>query len=62
MINPKSTLLLYEIGLAYSKLENKKKAMKYWKKLLRSVSPHNYFAVQVEQKLKSRNLLNNSLT
>ncbi len=52
-INPESVILLYETGLAYSKIDDRKQAVKYWaEKLLRLISPHSYLAVQVKQKLK----------
>ena len=33
-INSKNLVLLYETGLAYSKLQKQRKALKYWKKML----------------------------
>lgn len=55
-INPKSVILLYEIGFAYSKLGNKKRAMRYWKKLLRVTSPHSFLAVMIKQILHKKEL------
>ena len=55
-INPKSVILLYEIGFAYSKLENKKRAIRYWKKLLRVVSPHSFLALTIKQILHKKEL------
>jgi len=45
-MSPQSIILLYEIGLAYSKLKKHKKALKYWKRLLR-VAPHSFLANKV---------------
>jgi len=55
-INSKSALLIYAIGLAYSKLENKKKAVRYWKKLLNTISPHSFLAVEIRQILNRKEL------
>jgi len=56
-INPKSAILLYEIGLVDLKVNNRKQALKYWEKLLSIMSPHSYLAIEVKQKLKRGNLL-----
>ena len=53
-INPKSVILLYEIGVAYSKINDIKRAMKFWKKLLRFVSPHSFLGVEVKQILHKK--------
>ena len=51
IINPRSGILLYEIGLAYSKLKNYEKALKYWKRVSEIVSPHSFLGVKVKQEL-----------
>jgi len=51
-INPKSVILLYEIGLAYLKLNDRSHTEKYWEKLLRLVSPHSFLASEVKWKLE----------
>jgi len=50
-INPQSLILLYEIGLAYTKFKKRRSALKYWKKLL-NIAPHSFFANEVGQRLK----------
>ena len=52
LINPQSIILIYEIGLTYSKLKKHKKALKYWRRLLR-IAPHSFLANEVSQRLKS---------
>lgn len=52
-INPQSIILIYEIGLAYSKLKKHKKALKYWRRLLR-IAPHSFLANDVGQRLKAK--------
>ena len=47
-VNPNNLVILYEIGLAYSKLQKQKKALKYWKKLSR-IAPHSYLGVKVKE-------------
>ena len=49
-INPKSVILLFAIGSAYSKVNDRRQAVKYWKRLLSVISPHSYLAVQIKQK------------
>ena len=44
--NPKNLVLLYETGLAYSKLQKQKKALKYWKKVAR-IAPQSYLGTKV---------------
>ena len=51
-INPQSAILLYEIGLAYSKMRNKKRALTYWEKVQKAVSPHSFIGVRVKKKMK----------
>ena len=42
-LNPRSSILLYELGLAYLRLNNKKRALSYWKKALKNrSSPYNF--------------------
>lgn len=50
-INPQSTILLYETGLAYSKLRNHKKVLKPWRKLLR-IAPHSFLAAEVRWRFR----------
>ncbi len=47
IINPKSIILLYEIGLVYFKLGNHKKVLRYWRKLLK-MYPHSMLASKVK--------------
>ena len=47
-INSKNLVLLYETGLAYSKLQKQRKALKYWKKIAR-IAPHSYLGVKVTE-------------
>lgn len=49
-INPQSIILLYELGLAYSKLEKHKEALKYWGKLLK-IAPHSLLGVEARWRL-----------
>lgn len=49
-INPQSLILLYEIGLAYSKLKKHKKALEYWRRLLR-IAPHSFLANKLNLEL-----------
>lgn len=51
-LNPRSAILLYELGLAYLRLNNKKRALNYWKKVLKNVSVHSYLAVRVKEKMR----------
>ena len=50
-INPQSIVLLYEIGLAYSKLKNSRKAQEYWKRLL-EIAPHSLLAAEISWRLE----------
>jgi len=52
-LNPQSVVLLYETGLAYSKLKKRKKALTYWRRLLR-IAPHSFLANVVGQRLKAK--------
>lgn len=52
-INPRSAILLYEIGLAYFKLKNKKRTLTHWKKARKVVSPHSFIGVRIKKKMKS---------
>ncbi len=46
-INPENLVILYEIGLAYSKLRRSKKALKYWGKITR-IAPQSYLGDKVK--------------
>ena len=46
-LNPRNLVILYEIGLAYSKLRKQKKALKYWKKVIR-IAPQSYLGNKVK--------------
>lgn len=50
--NPWSAILLYELGLAYLRLNNKKRALDYWRKALKNVSAHSYLGVLVKEKMR----------
>ena len=52
-INSQAIILLYEIGLAYSKLKNHKKVCEYWRKLLK-IAPHSFLAVDVREEIYGR--------
>ena len=52
ILNPRSAILLYELGLAYLRLNNKKRALNYWKKALKNVSAHSYLAAQIKEKMR----------
>ena len=47
-VNPSNLVVLHEMGLAYSKLQKEKKALKYWKKLAR-IAPHSYLGVKAKE-------------
>ena len=47
-INSQSTILLYEIGVAYCKLKNYHMASKYWRKLLKITSSHSFIAIDTK--------------
>jgi len=51
-LNPRSPILLYELGLAYLRLNNKKRALSYWKKALKNVSEYSYLGVLVKEKMR----------
>ncbi|TSA56969.1 tetratricopeptide repeat protein [bacterium] len=55
IINPQSGIILYEIGLAYIKLKKYKKALDYWERLSKIVSPHSFLGIKVKQKLDRKN-------
>ena len=52
-MNPKSVLLLDALGTAYSEQCNNKEAVKCWKKLLRSVDPSSFIAVEIKRRIRS---------
>lgn len=47
-LNPRNLVLLYETGLAYSKLHKQKKAIKYWRKL-KAFAPQSILGVKVSR-------------
>lgn len=51
-LNPRSAILLYELGLSYLRLNNKKRALSYWKKVLKNVSAYSYLGVLVKEKIR----------
>jgi len=50
-VDSKSTILLYEIGVAYCKSKNYHMASKYWRKLLKMASSHSFIAIDTKRKL-----------
>lgn len=50
IINPKSIILLYEIGSVYLILKNHKKVVKYWRKLLK-MYPYSLLASEVKWRI-----------
>jgi tetratricopeptide (TPR) repeat protein len=53
-INSKNLVLLYETGLAYSKLQKPRKALKYWKKIVK-IAPQSYLGVKVTDEININN-------
>jgi len=46
--DPEHLILLYEAGLAYSKINNRKIALKYWKKVAK-IAPKSYLGAEIEK-------------
>lgn len=46
VINPRSFIILYEIGLTYLRMKNYKTVRGYWKKVL-EIAPHSILAAEV---------------
>lgn len=50
-LNPGNLVILYEIGLAYSRLQKQKKALKYWKRITK-IAPQSYLGNKVKEECK----------